>query len=143
MEVQRLNETVDELILKDDEVLVQFVANHDRLFASKKTRVSARAATATKQFFKQHVLGHFAYEERHIFPGLLQAGLGADVARAVADIRKDHRALSKEVKQLTALLAAAKLSRADMATLRVAMTAFGKHLERHSAMENKLFPSLV
>jgi len=143
MEVHRTHRPLDKFILKDDEVLLQFVANYDRLFASNQARVSARAAMATKQFFKQHVLGHFAYEERHIFPGLLQAGLGADVARAVAEIRKDHQALSKEVKQLTALLAAAELSRADVANLRVAMAALGKHLERHSAMENKLFPSLV
>jgi len=143
MEIQRMSQPVNEFILKDDEVLVQFFANQDRLFASNKARVSARAASATKQFFKQHVLGHFAYEERHVFPGLLQAGLGPDVARAVADIRKDHRALCKEVKQLTALLATTELSRADMAKLRVAMAAFGKHLERHSTMENKLFPSLV
>ena len=107
MEVQRTNQPVTEFILKDDDVLVQFFANQDRLFASKKARVSARAATATKQFFKQHVLGHFAYEERHILPGLLQAGLGpfrADVGQ-VHRLARQHRESQRAAENLSAAFA--------------------------------------
>ena len=143
MDIKKAGRSLDEFILKDDEVLKQFAIHCDRFIAGKTTRLSTRAAEAMQQFFKHHVIGHFAYEERHIFPGLLRAGLGGDVARAVAEIRKDHRVLIKEVKRLTALLATPKPSPEELAVLREAMMAFGKGLQRHSVMENKLFPSLV
>ena len=134
---------MDEFMLTDDKVIEQFAVNQDRLFAGKSSRISTKAAAAAQQFLKKDVLPHFAYEERYIFPGLLRAGLGDEVANDVAEIRKDHRALIKEIKELTALLAKEKLTSEDVVVLREAMRAFGKHLQRHAVKENKLFPSLV
>ena len=143
MALQAISQPTDEFILKDDEVLEQFAVNFDRLFANPRGCSSATARAAAEYFLKHHVLGHFAYEERHVFPGLLRADLGESVVEGVAAIRQDHRALIKEIKQVIASLAKAVRSSAEAEALRIAMVALQDHLQRHATLENKLFPSLV
>ena len=143
MAIQKSDRAVARSILNDDKVVAQFAENCDRLFAGKTARVSAKSAATVQKFLNQQLCGHFAYEERHILPELLRAGRGAEVARTVAEIQQDHRALIQEIHELTRLLAAENSGGPERQALRVAMAAFRKHLQQHSALENTLYPSLV
>ena len=130
-----------EPILRDDELLLEYVESFNQLFASPLPVPAALAVL--KQFFTRQLPGHFAYEERRVFPALLQAGFGVKVTRCITGLRKDHRRFLKQARQLNQMLSISVWDTASRKALRKALLNFGAQLRRHSAKENELFPSLL
>jgi iron-sulfur cluster repair protein YtfE (RIC family) len=129
-------------VLNDHELLEGFVGNFNRLIAGDATTISPKVATATREF-SQRLIGHFAYEEEHIFPALLRGLPGLDVAQIVSELRDEHDELEKRAKQLEKMLSPANLAGQSPAVLRRAMQDLADQMERHSSKENELFPSLL
>ena len=132
-----------QLILRDDELLLEYVENFNQLFDNDTSQLTPVAGTALKKFLNQKLRGHFAYEEHRIFPALLRAGFGVKVTRCIAGLRKDHARFLKETKRLSQLLSAPAPTATDLKVLRKALLDFGARLRKHSTKENELFPSLV
>jgi len=130
------------LVLNDHEMLEEFIDGFNRLFASGTTTISKEVADETREF-SQKLIGHFAYEEQHIFPALLASMPGSDVAQIISELREDHDELERRAKQLSKMLSPANLAGQNVNSLRVAMRDLGDQMERHSAKENELFPSLL
>jgi len=129
-------------VLNDHEMLEQFIDSFNRLFASGATTIPMDAVAATREF-SQKLTGHFAYEEQHIFPALLATMSSADAARLIAELREEHDELERKAKRLNKMLSPANLASQNVRSLRMAMQDLGDQMERHSAKENELFPSLL
>jgi hypothetical protein len=127
-------------ILNDHVLLEEFLEGFHHLFASGVTTISQEVADETREF-SEKLIGHFAYEEQHIFPALLETRPGQ--AQIVAELREEHDELEKRAKQLNKMLSPSHLASQNVATLRRAMQDLGDQMERHSAKENELFPSLL
>ena len=132
-----------QLILRDDELLLEYVENFNRIFYRDTSKLTPVAVAKLKRFVNQKLRGHFAYEERRIFPALLRAGFGVKVTLCIAGLRKDHARFLKETKRLSRLLSTPAPTAADFKVLRKALLDFGARLRKHSTKENELFPSLV
>jgi iron-sulfur cluster repair protein YtfE (RIC family) len=131
-----------ETALNDHELLEEFIENFDRLFSNGVATIPKKAAAAARQF-SQKLIGHFAYEEEHIFPALLATLSGADVVPLISELRDEHNELEKKAKQLNKMLSAVSLTDQDVNSLRKVMQSLGDQMQRHSAKENELFPSLL
>ena len=129
-------------VLNDHEMLEQFIEGFNRLFARGATTISRKAADEMREF-SQKLIGHFAYEEQHIFPALLAAMSSADAAQLISELREEHDELEKRAKQLNKMLSAANHADQNVKSLRMAMEGLGDQMARHSAKENELFPSLL
>jgi hypothetical protein len=127
----------------DHEVLSLYIESFNRMFAQSSPQVMRDAAEAVKLFLTRKVVDHFAYEERHIFPALLQANPGEGVRNRVSEIQAEHKLLLKEAKRLDKILAQEELAYDRAGFLRKAMLDFLHHLEKHASRENALFPSLM
>ena len=129
-------------VLNDHEMLEEFIGGFNRLFAFGATTIPREAADATREF-SQKLIGHFAYEEQHIFPALLARLSGPDVVQVISELREEHDDLEKRAKQLSKMLSATNLADQNANSLRKAMEDLGERMQRHSAKENELFPSLL
>jgi iron-sulfur cluster repair protein YtfE (RIC family) len=131
-----------ETALNDHVLLVKFIEDIHSFFSDGVVTTPRKAATATRQFCQQ-LIRHFAYEEEHIFPALVASQSRAGLVRQVAELRDEHDELEKKAKQLTKLVSPANLANQDVKALRQAVESLGDQMERHSAKENELFPSLL
>lgn len=129
-------------VLNDHEMLEEFIDGFNRLFATGATTIPPDAADTTREF-SQKLTGHFAYEEQHIFPALMATLSSADAAQLISELREEHDELEKKAKQLNKMLSPANLADQNVKSLRLAMQDLGDQMQRHSAKENELFPSLL
>lgn len=91
----------------------------------------------------EKIMAHFAYEEEHIFPALLQGSPSQETSDAVSILRKEHVSLRKEAQRLNEMLSDEGSDGNLTDVLRKAMLDFFISLEKHAAKENQLFPSLM
>jgi len=117
---------------------MEYVENVNRLFAGGAPDVTKKARASARRFLNEQLLAHFAGEEQHIFPALLDADLGKKVVQRIADLRKDHKQFVKQINKLDKLIAGPVGP-----ALRKALTGFSVRLQKHAAKENELFPSLI
>ena len=127
----------------DHEILSLYIESFNRMFAQSSPQVMRDAAEAAKLFLTKKVVDHFTYEERCIFPALLQANPSEEVRHLVSEIQADHKLLLREAKRLHKILAQEELAYDRAGFLRKAMLDFFHHLEKHASKENELFPSLL
>jgi iron-sulfur cluster repair protein YtfE (RIC family) len=123
-------------------MLEEFIEGFNRLFTNGATTIPEDAAAATREF-TQKLIGHFAYEEQHLFPALQDAMPRGDAARLISELREEHDELESKAKQLNKMLSPANLASQNARLLRMAMQDLGDQMQRHSARENELFPSLL
>jgi iron-sulfur cluster repair protein YtfE (RIC family) len=129
-------------VLNDHEMLEEYIDGFNRLFTNGTTTIPKDAAAVTREF-SQKLIGHFAYEEEHIFPALRAAMPSADAAQLISELREEHDDLERKAKQLSKMLSPANLNGQNVRLLRMAMEDLGNQMQRHSTKENELFPSLL
>jgi len=139
---QDLSESV-KTAMADHEILSQYIERYNRMFADESPKNMREEIDGIKLIVNQKVVDHFAYEEEHIFPGLLQAIPSKEVSDAVSILRKEHVLLLKQAKRLNEMLSNQDHDGNCTSALRKAMLDFLANLERHAAKENELFPSLM
>ena len=129
--------------MADHEILAQYIERFNRMFADESPKNMREEIDGIKQIINQKVVDHFAYEEEHIFPGLLHAIPSKEVSDAVSILRKEHVSFLKQAKRLNEMLSDQDPDGNLTDVLRKAMLDFLANLERHAAKENELFPSLM
>lgn len=129
-------------VLSDHELLQEYLADVDRIFDSHDPAATQQAVAAVRRFLQYKIITHFAYEEEHILPGLLQASATKKMARQLARLQEEHRALLKQADQLAALLMVHRPGPGTTA-LRKALMQFFHDFQKHAAFENDIFPALL
>lgn len=129
--------------MADHEILALYIESFSRMFSHPSPKVARAASQAIRVFLNEKIVDHFAYEEQRVFPALLQADGKAEMSRLVSALCQEHKALLKESKRLNKLLLEENVTNSRHARLRKALLDFFHNLEKHSAKENKLIPSLL
>lgn len=123
----------------------EFVRNLDATVAIWRAKEPSAKVAAIRAFLQKHVAEHFAVEEQHIFPGLLQPNAEVAISDVVVRLQNDHREILQEVRRLDKLLAQVERDPdAELvAKLDMGFRALLGRLQRHAADEDKLFATLV
>lgn len=129
--------------MADHEILSYYIEHFHQIFADESPKNLRAEIDDIRMILNEKVVDHFAYEEEHVFPGLLKAISGEETFAAVSILRKEHVSLRKEAQRLNEMLADQDLDGNPSAELRKAMLDFFISLEKHAAKENQLFPSLM
>ena len=129
--------------MADHEILSHYVEHFNEMFVDGSAKNIREEIDAIKQILNEKVTAHFAFEEEHIFPGLLEAIPGQETSDAVSILREEHVLLRKQAERLNEMLSDENPDGTLTGALRKAMLDFLVNLERHAAKENELFPSLM
>lgn len=139
---QHLSQSLNR-VMADHEILSHYVEHFNEMFADGSARNLREEIAAIKQILNEKVPAHFAFEEEHIFPGLLAAIPSRETSDAVSILREEHALLRERAEQLNQMLSDENPDGNLSDTLRHALLDFLANLERHAAKENVLFPSLM
>jgi iron-sulfur cluster repair protein YtfE (RIC family) len=130
-------------VLTDHELVAQYMACVGQMFAGNEAGTKRQATAAVRHFLQYKVVTHFAYEEEYVLPALLQARSTKKVARVIGQLQAEHRVLLQKADRLDAMLKTPPVARNNDQSLHHALRGFFHDLERHAALENELFPSLL
>ena len=79
--------------IEDHRFLSEYLANAQRSTALFSQTERRKKVEGMKAFLAEHVTGHFAFEEQHVFPQLLAAESAPATRQAVAELIDEHRAI--------------------------------------------------
>jgi iron-sulfur cluster repair protein YtfE (RIC family) len=144
MNEQLVNHTEPvEAILADHELVAEYLDHVNRMFNASDAVTAQQAAATVRRFLQYKVITHFAYEEEHLLPALLQAAPTKKVARQVARLQAEHRALQQQADQLDVMLNIHAGPGPSDPVLRKALLDFFHDLQKHAMFENNVFPALL
>ena len=86
--------------VEDHRFLSEYVANVQRSTALFNERQPDKRIAAVKAFLAEHVIGHFAFEEKHVFPQLLARESASATRQVVAELVDEHTAMRAAVRRL-------------------------------------------
>src|SRR5947209_698706 len=104
MNVQQQSVPVEK-VLADHNILAQYLDSFNKLSTSDTALHHRQAADTVKKIINEWLVAHFAYEEQHLFPELLDARPSAKVYRLIETLKAEHKSLLHEAKRLNHLLA--------------------------------------
>ena len=77
--------------VEDHRFLSEYLANVHTSAELFREQQPGKRIESMKAFLAEHVIGHFAFEEKHVFPQLL--GSAPATRRAVAELVEEHKAM--------------------------------------------------
>jgi hemerythrin-like domain-containing protein len=86
--------------VEDHRFLSEYVANVQGSTALFNEPQPQKRIAAMRAFLAGHVIGHFAFEEKHVFPQLLAREHAPAPRQAVADLVDEHGAMRAAVREL-------------------------------------------
>jgi hemerythrin-like domain-containing protein len=86
--------------VEDHRFLSEYVANVQQSTDLFDEAQPHERLAAMKAFLAEHVVGHFAFEEKHVFPQLLARERAAPTRQAVAELVEEHRAMRADARNL-------------------------------------------
>jgi hemerythrin-like domain-containing protein len=143
MSARRRQSSSVEKVLADHEILSQYIESFNKLCATNCGTNDRQAANVVKTIINQWLVAHFAYEEQRIFPALLAARPSAKFSQRIANLQAEHKSLLQHARRLDQLLGKPNRGGSHRDVLRKSMLDFVNRLQRHSASEDEMFPSLV
>ena len=86
--------------VEDHRFLSEYVANVQRSTALIDEPQPHKRIAAMGAFLTEHVIEHFAFEEKHVFPQLLARGSAPATRQAVVELVDEHKAMRAAVRTL-------------------------------------------
>ena len=86
--------------VEDHRFLSEYLANVQRSATLFKEPEAHERLSAMRAFLAEHVIGHFGFEERHVFPHLLESAPDPAIRQAVLELIDEHRAMRTGVRKL-------------------------------------------
>ena len=126
--------------VEDHRFLSEFLANAQRsttLFSDPDPR---QRIAAMKAFLSEHVTGHFAFEEKHVFPQLLARERAPATRQAVAELVNEHRELRAAAGRLRRKMRNVRApgDAQSLATLEQSFRDFLGTLQSHAVKEDNI-----
>lgn len=123
----------------------EFVRNLDEAVGIWKTSEPSARIHRIRSFLQKHVTEHFALEDEKVFPALLDTCADATTSRTIRGLQLDHKQIHQEASQLKELLRKAEGNGELqlMAEVESSFRVLLGRLQRHAAVEDKLFAALA
>ena len=126
--------------VEDHRFLSEYLANVQRSTALFKEPQPQQRIAAMKAFLAEHVIGHFAFEEKHVFPQLLARESASATRQAVVDLVDEHAAMRVTVRALRRRMriVGASGSVQSLARLEASFRDFLNILQAHAVKEDNI-----
>lgn len=126
--------------VQDHRFLSEYVANVRQSTALFDEPDPDKRIAAMKAFLAEHVIGHFAFEERHVFPQLLAREPAPATRQAVAKLVEEHIAMRADVRRLRRRLRSVPASgnAHSLARLEQSFREFLDVLQAHAVTEDNI-----
>jgi hemerythrin-like domain-containing protein len=134
-QVQAFQEAVE-----DHRFLSEYIANVERSAAVFEEPHPQKRIAAVRAFLAEHVIGHFAFEEKHVFPQLLAREADVATRLAVLELVDEHTAMKVDVSRLRRKMREVRATGAPqaLAGLEQAFRAFLDVLQAHAVKEDNI-----
>ena len=126
--------------VEDHRFLSEYLANVQRSAALFKEPEAHDRLSAMRAFLAEHVIGHFGFEERHVFPHLLESARDPAIRQAVLELVDEHRAMRTGVRKLRREMRHAQVSgdARSLARLEESFREFLDVLQAHAVKEDNI-----
>ncbi len=126
--------------VEDHRFLSEYVANVQQSTALFEEPHPQKRIAAMKAFLAEHVIGHFAFEEKHVFPQLLASETAVATRLAVLELVDEHTAMRADVSRLRRKMRDVRAAGTPQALTRLdeAFRAFLELLQAHAMKEDNL-----
>jgi len=120
--------------------LSEYVANVQQSTALFEEAQPHKRIAAMKAFLAEHVVGHFAFEEKHVFPQLLARESDPATRRVVVELVDEHRAMKVDVSRLRRKMRGVSASGTPQALARLdqSFRDFLEILQAHAVREDNI-----
>ncbi len=126
--------------IEDHRFLSEYVANVRQSTALFGESEPQKRLAAMRAFLAEHVVGHFAFEETHVFPKLIGAESVRATGQAVAELVDEHRVMLASVRKLRRRIRNVLLSgnARSLARLELSFRDFLHTLQAHAVKEDNI-----
>ena len=134
-QVQAFQQAID-----DHRFLSEYVANVQQSTALFGDREPHKRLASMRAFLAEHVVGHFVFEEKHVFPKLLAPESVPASRQAVTELVEEHRAMLISVRRLRRRMRNVKASGSarSLARLEQSFRDFLYVLQAHAVKEDNI-----
>ena len=126
--------------IEDHRYLSEYVANARQSTAVFGESEPRKRLASMRAFFAEHVVGHFAFEEKHVFPTLIATESVPGNRQAVTELVDEHRVMLISVRKLRRRMrnAQASGSARSLAHLEQSFRDFLHILQAHAVKEDNI-----
>jgi len=126
--------------IEDHRFLSEYVANVRQSTALFRESEPRTRLASMRAFFAEHVVGHFAFEEKHVFPKLLATESVPATRQAVTELVDEHRVMLIAVRKLRRRIrnAQASGSARSLERLEHSFREFLDGLQAHAVKEDNI-----
>jgi len=126
--------------VEDHRFLSEYVANVQQSTALFEEPHPQKRIAAMKAFLAEHVIGHFAFEEKHVFPQLLARETAVATRLTVLELVDEHTAMRADVSRLRRKMRAVRAAGTPEAFARLdeAFRVFLDILQAHAVKEDNI-----
>jgi hemerythrin-like domain-containing protein len=126
--------------VEDHRFLSEYVANVQRSAALFEEPEPHQRIAAMKAFLAEHVIGHFAFEEKHVFPQLVASESAVATRQAVLELVGEHKAMKVDVSRLRRKMRSVRASGTAQALARLedSFRDFLAVLQAHAVKEDNI-----
>jgi hemerythrin-like domain-containing protein len=130
--------------IEDHRYLSEYVANVRQSTAVLRESEPRERLASMSAFIAEHVVGHFAFEESHVFPPLLATEPAPSTRRAVEELVDEHTAMMSSVRRLRRKMRGvpAPGGARDLESLEQSFRDFLHVLQAHAIKEDNLLLSV-
>jgi hemerythrin-like domain-containing protein len=126
--------------VEDHRFLSEYLANVQRSATLFNEPEAHERLSAMRAFLAEHVIGHFGFEERRVFPHLLESARDPAIRQAVLELVDEHRAMRTGVRKLRREMRHAQVSgdARSLARLEESFREFLDVLQAHAVKEDNI-----
>jgi hemerythrin-like domain-containing protein len=126
--------------VEDHRFLSEYTANERRSSVLFGEAQLGQRISAMKAFLAEHVIGHFAFEEEHVFPQLLARERAPAARQIVLELIDEHEAMRRTVRNLRRRMGNVRTSgnARSRASLDQAFRGFLGILQAHAVKEDNM-----
>ena len=126
--------------IDDHRYLSEYVANVQQSTALVRESQPRRRIASMRAFLAEHVVGHFAFEEQHVFPQLHAKETAQATRRALEELVEEHKLMMGSVRNLRREMRDVRASGSapDLERLDQSFRDFLQVLQAHAIKEDNL-----
>jgi hemerythrin-like domain-containing protein len=126
--------------VEDHRFLSEYLANVHTSAELFREQQPGKRVEAMKAFLAEHVIGHFAFEEKHVFPQLVASESAVATRQAVLELVGEHKAMKVDVSRLRRKMRSVRASGTAQALARLedSFRDFLAVLQAHAVKEDNI-----
>ena len=138
--MKEVDEWIDPLkrLINDHEKVSEYVENLGEILVLRYEKEDWNKVRRVENFFGRHVIDHFGFEEKIIFPAILSRIGTAESTKLILELQKEHKVILEELQEFQNIISVSTipLEEETNVTLNVVGKRIMDSLLRHASKED-------